>query len=220
MRATRRVGTATLTPAAIQLYRVDSAGLDDEPPVHLGVTACLCGGYPEDYGGACPPSDRCPVNGLRGDQIETEDGSGSELGDDDGRDPAKPCNDANNNRSRFFEQLPLLRSVAAALNVPEDYIVGFASYESGWLDNHNFALHNLWGLTRHGGRNQSFPTFQAGADAFISTVRPFVENSASISAFVAGLRQQGYNARNPRYDADLTNRIENIANWESICGVR
>lgn len=55
---------------------------------------------------------------------------------------SSPCKDASNNRSRFFQQLPGMLVVAHQLNVPSKFIVGLASYESGWLDNHNLALNN------------------------------------------------------------------------------
>ena len=63
-----------------------------------------------------------------------------------------PCNTLNKNgsvqdRANFFSHLSELQNVARALNVPENYIVGLASYESGWLDTHNQGLHKpCWAI--------------------------------------------------------------------------
>src|ERR1017187_6301298 len=73
-----------------------------------------------------------------------------------------PCNDTSNNRSRFFQQLPGLTSVAKQLDVPTNFIVGLSSYESGWFDNHNFNLNNLWGLTQAGHNTYPSPRFRRG----------------------------------------------------------
>ncbi|HET7464642.1 MAG TPA: RHS repeat-associated core domain-containing protein, partial [Longimicrobium sp.] len=130
------------------------------------------------------------------------------------------CNDPSKNRSRFFQQLPGLRDVARRVDVPEDYVVGLASYESDWLNDHNYALHNLWGLTQAGGRNLSFPSFQAGNDYFVQHIGPSVRGSSTVPEFVAALRRHGYNSVNPNYDSTLTNRINNIPKWEAACGVK
>ena len=130
-----------------------------------------------------------------------------------------PCNDSGNNRARFFQQLPGLKAVAQQLNVPTDFVVGLSSYESGWLDDHNLALHNLWGLTNAGGNNLSFPSFQAGNTSFVNLLSPYIQGAQTLPAFFNGLKKEGYNSLNPQYWNTLTNRINNIAKWETICGV-
>jgi hypothetical protein len=105
------------------------------------------------------------------------------------------------------------------LNVPAPYIVGLASYESGWLDNHNYGLHDLWGLTNAGGNNLSFKSFQAGNAAFVNTVGPFIKGAQTIPKFFSGLKNEGYNSANPNYfsmdptKGMLLNRISNIGKW-------
>lgn len=140
--------------------------------------------------------------------------------------PATPqCDDAKNNRSRFFQQLPGLVGVAKQLNVPADFIVGLASYESGWLDDHNAALNNLWGLTKAGGNNLGFSSFQAGDSYFVQLLSPFIQGDQTLSDFFAGLKAEGYNSANPDYfnldpaKGALANRISNIEKWATICGV-
>ncbi|MGD0007080.1 MAG: hypothetical protein ABSE93_00840 [Terriglobia bacterium] len=130
------------------------------------------------------------------------------------------CNDAKNNRNRFFQQLPGLTSVASQLNVPTNFIVGLSSYESGWLDNHNFALHNLWGLTNAGGNNLNFSSFQAGNTYFVNNVGPYIQGAQRLSAFFSGLKNEGYNSANPAYWTTLQNRISKIPMWEAACGVK
>src|ERR1017187_3682198 len=136
-----------------------------------------------------------------------------------------PCNDPSNNRSRFFQQLPGLTSVAKQLNVSTNFIVGLSSYESGWFDNHNFNLNNLWGLTQAGHNNISFSSVQAGNAYFVSLVGPYIQGAQTITGFFAGLQEEGYNSTNPNYfNTDpnkgmLSNRISNIQKWGQACGV-
>lgn len=136
-----------------------------------------------------------------------------------------PCNDPSNNRSRFFQQLPGLTSVAKQLNVSTNFIVGLSSYESGWFDNHNFNLNNLWGLTQAGHNNISFSSVQAGNAYFVSLVGPYIQGAQTITDFFAGLQEEGYNSTNPNYfNTDpnkgmLSNRISNIQKWGQACGV-
>jgi hypothetical protein len=136
-----------------------------------------------------------------------------------------PCNDTSNNRSRFFQQLPGLTSVAKQLDVPTNLIVGLSSYESGWFDNHNFNLNNLWGLTQAGHNNISFSSVQAGNAYFVSLVGPYIQGAQTITDFFAGLQEEGYNSTNPNYfNTDpnkgmLSNRISNIQKWGQACGV-
>ncbi len=138
------------------------------------------------------------------------------------------CDDGKNKRSRFFEQLPQIYALADKLNVPRDYLVGLASYESGWLDDHNFALNNLWGLTQAGGNNIQFSgpagNPQPSTDYWEKKVGPFVQGTTTVKDFFAGLKKEGYNSANPNYfnldprKGDLANRIANIGKWKAKCG--
>jgi hypothetical protein len=156
--------------------------------------------------------------------LPTDDGSGDGTGGGPGAGasggPPAGCNDSANNRSRFFTMLPILNNAASSLNVPSNFVVGLSSFESGWLDNHNYALQNLFGLTNAGGNNLSFPSFQASANYFVSLVSPYVQNAQTIPAFLAGLSKEGFNSVNPNYNSLLTNRINNIGKWEAKCGVK
>ena len=107
--------------------------------------------------------------------------------------------------------------MAQQLNVPGNYLTGLASYESGWLDNHNFALNNMWGLTRAGGNNLSFPSIQAGNAYFTAHVGPFIQGAQTLPAFFSGLQKEGYNAVNPNYYSQLASRINSIPKWSAAC---
>jgi len=136
------------------------------------------------------------------------------------KNPKLPaCDDAKNNRSRFFQQLPGISTMAQQLNVPRDYLTGLASFESGWLDNHNFALNNMWGLTQAGGNNLSFPSIQAGNNYFSTHVGPYIQGAQTLPAFFDGLQKEGYNAVNPNYYSLLAGRIGKIPLWEAACNV-
>jgi hypothetical protein len=135
------------------------------------------------------------------------------------------CNTTNTNgsvqdRAVFFSHISELRNVAQALNVPENYIVGLSSYESGWLDAHNVGLNNLWGLTQAGGNNIHFSSFAAGNAYFVSQVGPYIRNANTLAAFDQGLMNEAYNSVNPNYWSALNGRINSIPKWEGRCGVQ
>ena len=132
-----------------------------------------------NYNGDELNSDAAAEQGLA--DLGSGDGSGGPMffGVSGGPAP-RGCNDANNNRSRFFTMLPILNTAASKLSVPSNFIVGLSSYESGWLDNHNYALNNLFGLTNAGGKNLSFPSFQASANYFVSNVGSYVQGTNTI----------------------------------------
>ena len=138
------------------------------------------------------------------------------------------CNDGNNKRTRFFEQLPGIYAMADRLKVPRDYLVGLASYESGWYDDHNYGLRNLWGLTQAGGNNIQFSGSdgdpQASTDYFEKRVGPHIQGADTVAKFFAGMKAEGYNSANPDYfnldpkKGMLANRIGNIGKWKAKCG--
>ena len=110
--------------------------------------------------------------------------------------------------------------MAQELNVKRDFLTGLSSFESAWLDNHNFALHNLWGLTKAGGRNIKFSSFTAGNEYFVKKVGPYIRGVSTIDEFVEGLQREGYNSINPNYWDVLKNRIDTIPKWQAACKVQ
>ena len=113
--------------------------------------------------------------------------------------------------------------VAKQLNVPNNYIVGLVSYESGCLDDHNAKLNNLWGLTQAGGNNISFSSMQAGNLYFVAKAGPYIQGTQTIPSFFSGLKKEGCNSVNPNYFSMnlrrgmLFNRISNIQKWAKTC---
>jgi len=61
-----------------------------------------------------------------------------------------------------------LQTVATGLNANVNFVGAHTSMESGWLNAHNARLNNLFGLTRDGGRNLSFPSLAASGQAYIN----------------------------------------------------
>ncbi len=131
---------------------------------------------------------------------------------------APECDDtaANIQRHHFFMQVPGIEALAAKSNVPKKFLVGLASYESGWLDDHNFKLNNLWGLTKAGHDNISFPSIEAGNLYFAHRIGPHIQNVTTIQEFFDPPKKEGYNSKNPDYfsldpkKGMLYNRIMNI----------
>jgi hypothetical protein len=125
-------------------------------------------------------------------------------------------------RSRFFEQLPAIGSIAVQLHMPRDFLTGLSSYESAWLGPHARELGNMWGLTNAGGPNLDFGgSLAAGNTYFVNLANSRgVHDKSTIPSFVFALRAMGYNSVNPTYDTDLTNRIKRIPFWQEMCGVR
>ena len=95
----------------------------------------------------------------------------------------------------------------------------------GRLDDHNFKLNNLWGLTKAGHDNLSFPSIEAGNLYFAHRIGPHIQGVETIPDFFAGLQEEGYNSKNLDYfsldpkKGMLYNRISTIDKWSNICGV-
>ncbi|MBY0241209.1 MAG: PAAR domain-containing protein [Burkholderiaceae bacterium] len=66
----------------------------------------------------------------------------------------------------FNDMYGPIRSLSIRMKTNEDLLFSLSSAECAWLDEHNRSLHNPWGLTRAGGRNLSFESFQAATDYF------------------------------------------------------
>lgn len=69
----------------------------------------------------------------------------------------------------------------------EDFLMALSSMESGWLDPHNQDLHNLFGVTKAGGNNLNFPTYQKAADFWIDNFGDNVRGAKTMDDFVAGI---------------------------------
>jgi hypothetical protein len=124
---------------------------------------------------------------------------------------------------RFFDtvQQPI-SDLAKELGVPEDYILGHAAAESGWLDNHNFALNNPFGYTRAGGRNLSFSSVADAVAAYRRDYGRQIQDATSPKDFAERLEGElnetpvpgwrRYNTRDQKeYEKKIVGLIQSVA---------
>jgi hypothetical protein len=112
---------------------------------------------------------------------------------------------------RFFDQLHKpLSDLATRLGVPESYIIGLPAYESGYLDDHNQALNNPFGLTHGGGNNLNFPTVDDAVKNWEKLYGQQVKGATSPEDFVG--RLQGKLDGNPvnGWDQQVLGTINSI----------
>jgi hypothetical protein len=92
---------------------------------------------------------------------------------------------------RFFDTLDRpVSDLAKELGVSEDYILGHAAHESGYLDNHDFPLNNPFGYTKAGGRNLSFPSITAAVAAYRNDYGPQIKGATSAEDFVQRIQSK------------------------------
>jgi len=123
---------------------------------------------------------------------------------------------------RFFKNMPIYRDVASQLNVPVNFVVAHSAGESGWLNDHNFQLNNLFGLTHAGGKNQSFATPEDSGTAYIKAVDHKVHGVKTWEDYIAGLQKENpykYNSVNPNYASDIHKMLPTTERYEKKYGV-
>ena len=121
---------------------------------------------------------------------------------------------------RFFSNAGIYESMAEQLNTKPEFLMALSSYESGWLNDHNHRLNNLFGVTNAGGKNQSYASPQASADYWIRNFGDWVRNAQTIDDFVEGLRYNGanpYNSVNPNYDIHIRQQLLSVQNRITAC---
>ena len=105
--------------------------------------------------------------------------------------------------------------------MPEDYILGHAAAESGWLDNHNLPLNNPFGYTKAGGRNLSFKSIADAVAAYRRDYGPQIQGASNPKDFaerLEGLRNgapvpgwRRYNTRDQqKYEKKIVDLIQSI----------
>ncbi len=130
-----------------------------------------------------------------------------------------PCADR---YRRFFGNIGLYRNMAIQLRTEVVFLVALSAYESGWLDNHNFGLHNLFGVTNAGRNNLRYRSFQAAADDWIRRFGQYVSGTETMQQFIEGLRKvppNGYNNVNPDYDNTLRSMVNTVERIAERCGI-
>lgn len=119
----------------------------------------------------------------------------------------------------FDEQYARLAKLAKELNIDPDYLMALSSYESGWLNNHNRALNNLFGLTEAGGPNLQFKSLDSCIDFWKNNNGDGVKDSKNMSDFILNLRKMKYNTVNKDYDKNLIKQYNYILKMKNICTV-
>ncbi len=120
----------------------------------------------------------------------------------------------------FFANLPIYQSMAATLKKNADFLMALSSMESGWLDPHNQGLHNLFGVTQGGGNNLSFATYQSAADFWVKAFGPYVQGSARIDDFIAGMKKADYNTVNKNDYIELKKQLAAVTKYKTACGIK
>ncbi|NJO14519.1 MAG: glucosaminidase domain-containing protein [Thioploca sp.] len=119
----------------------------------------------------------------------------------------------------FFDNLKIYKDIARQLQTNADFLMALSSMESGWLDPHNQVLHNLFGVTKAGGNNLSFASYQACADYWVQHFGSYVKGTTTMDQFVEGLKKSEYNSVNPNYYTHLKNQLKTIEKYKKACGV-
>lgn len=126
-----------------------------------------------------------------------------------------PCGDDKRN---FYKQTDLFKSMASQMNTDYRFIMAHAAHESGWLNQHNRNLNNLFGLTRGGGRNIKYSSLQEGANYYVKTYSKFLNGSKTMDEYVQNLRKIPYNSVTSDYDQRVKDQYQSIFKWAKICG--
>lgn len=108
--------------------------------------------------------------------------------------------------------------ISTSKNIHVNLLIALSSLESGWANEHNRSLCNLWGLTRAGGRNLSFASFAEGNEYWENLWGVRLQGSQTIDAFTSGLvdNTPKYNA-NPGYKDLVTKQYNYWLEIECDC---
>jgi uncharacterized Zn-binding protein involved in type VI secretion len=124
------------------------------------------------------------------------------------------------NVQKFFnEQYMRMVKLAGELNIDSDYLMALSSYESGWLNPHNSALNNLFGLTRAGGSNLQFESLDSCAAFWKKNYGEGVRNSKNMNEFIINMRKMNYNTINKKYDETLMKQYNYILRMKNVCTI-
>jgi hypothetical protein len=78
--------------------------------------------------------------------------------------------------------------LADELGIPVGYLLALSAYESGYLDDHNAALNNPFGLTEAGGNNIKFKSIDDAIAYWKSQYGDQVRGVKSLEEFAERLR--------------------------------
>ena len=126
---------------------------------------------------------------------------------------------------RFFILMPLFEDMGKDLDVDPDFLMALASYESGWFNDHNTSLNNLFGVTepRKDERrrpNKEYDSLQECIAAWKSEFGERVRGVATMEDYIKALRgdeSESYNSVNTKYDQDLIKQYKTILRRKREC---
>jgi hypothetical protein len=123
------------------------------------------------------------------------------------------------NIQNFFNiMIPIAAKLADSLNTSTNDILALSALESGWLDPHNQALHNPFGLTHAGGNNINFSSgYQGAANYWSKNDGSYINGVTDISQFASDL-QPHYNTVNPLWASTVVDLYGSVLKWRAICG--
>jgi uncharacterized Zn-binding protein involved in type VI secretion len=119
----------------------------------------------------------------------------------------------------FNDMYALVHNLSKRMNTNEDLLFSLSSAESAWLDEHNRNLHNPWGLTKAGGNNLSFDSFQSATDYFENNTQwgCRLKEIDNIDDFIRELlTRPKYNSVNPQYETLLRRQYETVVRRKEI----
>jgi RHS repeat-associated protein len=129
--------------------------------------------------------------------------------------PAPPkCPD---NIRNFFDTLtPIASSLADQWSSSTNAILALSAYESGWLGQHAQDLHNPFGLTKAGGNDLQFSSYDAAGDFWSKNDGKYIQGITEINQFADAI-QPHYNSVNPSWKKTLKDVYQSVLKWRSIC---
>ncbi len=120
----------------------------------------------------------------------------------------------------FFDSIvPLVRPLAIRLNVDENLLLTLVAFEDAWgQDPHNKVLHNIFGLTKAGGNNLKFASYQDCAAFFERTYGNKLKGIRSLEPFIVAMQGIGYNSVNKKYYDQFRSVYQSVLKYKSACG--
>jgi RHS repeat-associated protein len=119
----------------------------------------------------------------------------------------------------FNDMYPPIHAMAARMGTDENFIFTLSSMESGWLDQHNRDLFNPYGLTKAGGNNLQFSSFDAATTYFEKSSQwgSRLKGISTIDGFIKELlTPPKYNSVNPNYEQIVRQQYQTIIRRKAI----
>jgi flagellum-specific peptidoglycan hydrolase FlgJ len=114
-------------------------------------------------------------------------------------------------KDEFFETMnPIANAMAAALGIPDTWILGVSAHESEWMAKHARENNNPFGLTHKGGRNVDYDSLQKAADYWMRRFGRAASEARTPEEFAQRLFEAGYNSRDPDWRQKIVGAIHSV----------